>query len=363
MFGAVLLGGVLRPQRQAAKEAEAKRLRVGLVLSVGGRGDQSFNDSAYEGMIQAQRLFRGLEVRYSEPRENAAAAHDLENFAKQGFDLVIGVGFLMARAVEDVAKRYPKQRFAIIDAVVVGENIASLVFQEHEGSYLAGVIAAMATRTGRVAFMGGMDVPLIRKFAAGFQQGVLAKRPKTRVIIGYLGSSPKGFHDPDGGEKMAQSFFGQGVDVIFHAAGSSGHGAIKAARAWNSRQKDIERKRYIIGVDGNQDRLAEGTVLTSMVKRVHVGVFEIIKLMLLERFEGRIYRYGLAEDGVGITDCRYARERLPSDFLEEIQRQRLAIIQGKIHVVDDPAHLTKPSSPTSPPPRHDLPTSQPAPPR
>ncbi len=332
MFGAVLIGGVLRPVRQVAPKEVQKILRVGLVLSVGGRGDQSFNDSAYEGLMEAQRLFRGVQVRYSEPRENAAARHDIENFAKQGFDLIIGVGFLMARAVEDIATQYPRQRFAIIDSVVRRPNVASLVFQEHEGSYLAGMLAALATQTGRVAFLGGMDVPLIRKFGAGFRQGVLETRPNTPVMIGYVSASPKGFHDPDGGEKIATTFFGKGADIIFHAAGSSGHGAIKAARTWNKQQTNPLKKRYIIGVDGNQDALAPGSVLTSMVKRVNVAVFEIIKLLLLQRFEGRVFRYGLAEGGVDVTDARFARDRLPKDFMSLLQKQRLAIIQGKIHV-------------------------------
>ncbi|MCB9638950.1 MAG: BMP family ABC transporter substrate-binding protein [Myxococcales bacterium] len=332
MFGAVLLGGLLRPSRHQDAQSQKKLLKVGLVLSVGGRGDQSFNDSAYKGLQEAARLFRGVMVRFSEPRENAAARHDLENFAKQGFDLIIGVGFLMARAVEDVAKQYPRQHFAIIDAIVKQPNVASLVFQEHEGSYLAGVLAALATRTSRVAFMGGMDVPLIRKFGAGFRQGVLDTKPHAKVLIGYLSASPKGFHDPDGGEKMAQTFFGQGADIIFHAAGSSGHGAIKAARTWNARQKDVGKKRYIIGVDGNQDGMAPGSVLTSMIKRVNVAVFESIKLLLLGHFEARTYRYGLAEAGVGVTDCRYALDRLPKNFASLLQKRRLAIIQGKIRV-------------------------------
>lgn len=347
MFGAVLVGGILRPARQMTSHKQQKILRVGLVLSVGGRGDQSFNDSAYEGLMEAQRLFRGVQVRYSEPRENAAARHDIENFAKQGFDLIIGVGFLMARAIEDVAPLYPRQRFAIIDAVVQRPNVASLVFQEHEGSYLAGVLAALATQKGSVAFLGGMDVPLIRKFGAGFRQGVLDTRPDTQVMIGYVSASPKGFHDPDGGAKIATTFFGKGADILFHAAGSSGHGAIKVARTWNKQQTDPRKKRYIIGVDGNQDALAPGSVLTSMVKRVNVAVFEIIKLLLLQRFEGRTFRYGLAEGGVDVTDCRFSRDRLPKNFAHLLHKRRNAIIQGKIQVSP-----TFPDHPTSRPHPH-----------
>lgn len=345
MFLLVLLGGILRPGRREASKESQKSLRVGLVLSVGGRGDRSFNDSAYEGLMQAKALFRSLHVMFSEPRENAAAVRDLENFASQGFDLVIGVGFLMARAVEDVAKRYPKQHFALIDAVVSQPNVASLVFQEHEGSYLAGVLAVLASQTKTVAFLGAMEIPLIRKFEAGFTQGALDTDPSIRVLRGYLGSSPKTFHDPEAGEKMTLTFFGQGADIVFHAAGSSGLGAIKAARTWNERSPEIRKRRYIIGVDGNQDGVSPGAVLTSMIKRVDVAVFEMIKTMLLQRFESRIYRYGLSENGVGVTDCRYAKERLPTDAFDTLRNVRLRILQGQTFVPESPDAVRR--SPTS----------------
>ena len=361
MFGLVLVGGLWRPSRQAPSSAEKTKrtVRVGLVLSVGGRGDQSFNDSAYEGLMQAKRLFRSLDVRFSEPRENAAARRDLENFARQGYDLVIGVGFLMARAVEEVAKRYPNIRFAIIDAAISQPNVASLVFQEHEGSYLVGVLAALATRTGVVGFLGGMTIPLIQKFEAGFTRGVQDTRPGTRVLVGYVGASPKAFHDPNSGEKLAITQFNQGADVIFHASGSSGLGAIKAAREWNQQHPNVEKKRYIIGVDGNQDGIAKGSVLTSMLKRVDVAVFESIKNLLLGRFEGRLYRYGLAEGGVATTDCRYSRDRLPPNFKKILQRKRQAILQGKVQVPDKPSS-TRRTLVRRPPPRT-TPSKRPSP--
>lgn len=332
MFGLVLLGGVLRPGKNSSTSDKAKRVKIGIVLSVGGRGDQSFNDSAYEGLMLAKKLFRGVEVRFSEPRENAAAKQDLENYAKQSYDLIIGVGFLMGRAVQDVAKKYPKLRFAIIDSIINLPNVTSLVFQEHEGSYLAGVLAALSTKSGVVGFLGGMKLPLIEKFEAGFVQGVLDTRPGTRVIVSYLGASPKAFHDPAGGHKLAQTQFGQGADIVFHASGSSGLGAIKAAREWNQQHPTISQRKYIIGVDGNQDGLAKGSVLTSMIKRVDVSVFESIKNLLLGKLEARVYRFGLAEGGVGVTDCRYSLKRLPKNFSSVLQTKISAIIQGKIQV-------------------------------
>lgn len=342
MFLLVLLGGVLRPSRHADKSKTSKRVRVGIVLSVGGRGDQSFNDSAYEGLIRAEKLFRGVSVRFSEPRENAAARQDLENFAQQGYDLIIGVGFLMGRAVQEVAHKYPKLKFAIIDSVVSLPNVSSLIFQEHEGSYLAGVLAALATRTKVVGFLGGMKIPLIRKFEAGFMQGVHDTRPEVRVISTYLGASPKAFHDPAGGHKLATTQFGQGADILFHASGSSGLGAIKAAREWNQQHPAIDQRRYIIGVDGNQDALAPGSVLTSMIKRVDVSVFESIKLLLLGHLEGRIYRFGLTEQGVGVTDCRYSLQRLPRNFRQVLSEKTHGIIQGKIVVPELPEQVKIP---------------------
>ena len=332
MFTLVLVGGVLRPSRDSGGGKQKKAVRIGIVLSVGGRGDQSFNDSAYTGLMQAKKLFRNVQVRFSEPRENAAARQDLENFAQQGYDLIIGVGFLMGRALKEVALKYPKLKFAIIDSVVSLPNVTSLVFQEHEGSYLAGVLAALATKTNVVGFLGGMSIPLIRKFEAGFTQGVYDTKKGVRVLSGYLGASPKAFHDPAGGHKLATTQFGQGADILFHASGSSGLGAIKAAREWNRQHPQIEKRRYIIGVDGNQDGLAKGSVLTSMVKRVDVSVFESIKNLLLGRLEGRLYRFGLAEDGVGVTDCRYSLKRLPANFKTILQQKKSAIILGTITV-------------------------------
>lgn len=331
----------MRPSRDSGGNKKVKAIRVGIVLSVGGRGDQSFNDSAYEGLMQAKKLFRNVQVRFSEPRENAAARQDLENYAQQGYDLIIGVGFLMGRALEEVARKFPKRKFAIIDSKVSLPNVTSLVFQEHEGSYLAGVLAALATKTKVVGFLGGMSIPLIRKFEAGFFQGVYDTRKGVRVVSGYLGASPKAFHDPAGGHKLATTQFGQGADIVFHASGSSGLGAIKAAREWNQQHPQIAQRRYIIGVDGNQDALAKGSVLTSMIKRVDVAVFESIKNLLLGRLEGRLYRFGLAEGGVGVTDCRYSRKRLPSNYREVLDKKRFGIIHGKISVPTTPEGVKK----------------------
>lgn len=354
MFLLVLTGGILRKRTPASrtapstqstkgKQSKARVTRVGIVLSVGGLGDQSFNDSAYKGLMQAKRLFKNLHVHFSEPRTNADARRDLMHFAREGYDLTIGLGFLMGRALSDVARKYPHRKFAIIDSVVRQKNVASLVFQEQEGSYLAGVLAALATRTGTVAFLGGMNIPLIRKFEAGFTQGVLDTRPQTKVLVGYVGSSPKAFRDAPGGRRLAVAQFGQGADIIFHAAGSSGMGAIKAAQSWNKRHPSIEQRRYIIGVDSNQDGIAKGSVLTSMIKRVDVAVFEIIKQLLLKRFENRVYRYGLPEGGVAVTDCRYALQRLPKNFRNVLKQKKNAIVQGKVAVPFLPEKVRRPS--------------------
>lgn len=350
MFLLVLLGGVMRPGKHTGQSStrtkgtnKRKTTRIAIVLSVGGRGDQSFNDSAYTGLMQAKALFKNVQVRFSEPRANAAAKRDLEHFARSGYDLIVGVGFLMARALEDVAKRYPNKQFAIVDAIVKQPNVSSLVFQEHEGSYLAGVLAALATKTNVVAFLGGMNIPLIRKFEAGFTQGAWDTKPGIKVVRNYIGTSPKAFHDAPGGRRLATAQFGQGADIIFHAAGSSGMGAIKAAELWNKRHPQVDKKRYIIGVDSNQDGIAKGSVLTSMLKRVDVAVFETIKLLLLKRLESRVYRYGLPEGGVAVTDCRYALDRLPKHFKKVLQQKKNGIIAGQIFVPFLPNTLRPPN--------------------
>lgn len=309
--------------KQPAGE-KADRLRVGLVLSVGGLGDKSFNDSAYQGITLAAEEF-GIAPVYGQPEQMSEDEKYLRQYAEEGLDLIIGVGFLMKDALEKVAGEFPDIRFAIIDAYVDAPNVASLVFREHEGSFLVGAIAGLTTSTGKVGFIGGMDIPLIHKFEIGYAEGVRHVRPGAEVLVAYAGSGPQAFHDPVKGKSLALSQFERGADIIFQAAGSTGNGVIDAAQ---------ERGLFAIGVDANQNYMAPGHVLTSMLKRVDIAVFEIIKDVVKGRFEGGEHVYGLEVDGVGYALDVHNQDLIPPDVIEKVAAIKQDIVAGRIQVTD-----------------------------
>jgi len=308
----------------AADRDGAAQVKVGLVLSVGGLGDKSFNDSAYEGLKRAERGL-GIKAIYGQPEQMAEDEKYLRQYAAQGMDLVVAVGFLMKDALEQVSGEFPDSRFAIIDAVVEEPNVASLVFSEHEGSFLVGAIAGLTTATGTVGFIGGMDIPLIHKFEVGYAEGAKHVRPDIKVLSAYAGSGPEAFHDPVKGKSLALSQFSRGADVIFQAAGSTGNGVIDAA---------VERGLYAIGVDANQNYMAPGHVLTSMVKRVDVAVFGIIREVVEGKFSGGVHVYGLDIDGVGYALDEYNESLISEEVLEQVESIKQDIIAGKIRVTD-----------------------------
>ncbi len=303
---------------------QAERVRIGLVLSVGGLGDKSFNDSAYEGLTRAAEEL-GIDPLYGQPEQMAEDEKYLRQYAEEGLDLVIGVGFLMKDALEQVAGEFPDTRFAIIDAQVDEPNVASLIFREHEGSFLVGAIAGLVTSTGKVGFIGGMDIPLIHKFEVGYAEGVKHVRPDVEVLVAYAGSGPQAFHDPVKGKSLALSQFDRGADIIFQAAGSAGNGVIDAA---------LERGLFAIGVDANQNYMAPGHVLTSMLKRVDISVFEIVNDVVEGRFKGGEHIYGLEIDGVGYALDEYNESLIPPEVIEQVSVIKQEIVSGKIQVTD-----------------------------
>jgi basic membrane protein A len=305
-------------------DAETEKTTIGLVLSVGGLGDKSFNDSAYEGLTKAAAEF-GIVPLYGQPEQMAEDEKYLRQYAEQGADLVIGVGFLMKDAMDKVAAEFPAKRFAIIDAEVEQPNVASLVFREHEGSFLVGAIAGLTSKTGKVGFIGGMEIPLIHKFEVGYTEGVKYVRPDAKVLVAYAGSGPQAFSDPVKGKSLALSQFDRGADVIFQAAGSTGNGVIDAAQ---------ERGLFAIGVDANQNYMAPGHVLTSMLKRVDVSVYEIIKDVVEGRFRGGRHVYGLEIDGVGYALDEHNQDLIPEEVLTRIEEIKAAIVAGEIQVTD-----------------------------
>ena len=324
MAGMPGCGGEKKPAAAGGKAAPAKKVRVGLVLSVGGLGDKSFNDSAYQGLMRARDSL-GVEVIYGQPEQMSEDEKYLRQYAEQGVDLVVAVGFLMKDALDKVAPQFPQVRFAIIDAEVDEPNVASLVFREHEGSFLVGAIAGLVTKTGKVGFVGGMDIPLIHKFEVGYEEGVKYVNPNAQVLVAYAGSGPEAFHDPVKGKSLALSQFDRGADIIFQAAGSTGNGVIDAAK---------ERGLFAIGVDANQNYMAPGNVLTSMVKRVDVAVYEITKEVAENRFKGGVHVYGLAVDGVGYALDEYNKDLIPRAVLDRVNEIKREIVDGRIKVTD-----------------------------
>ncbi len=300
---------------------EAKALKVGIVLSTGGLGDKSFNDSAFRGLENAKKDL-GIEFKYVEPASPAEDSQFLKEFAEGGYDLVIGVGFMMKDSVEKIAAEYPNVKFALIDDVAKGANVRNLVFKEQEGSFLVGAAAAMVSKTGTVGFVGGGDFPLIQKFQRGFEQGAKYVNPNAKVITVYLsGDNP--FNDPVKAKEITISEVKQGADVVYHAAGASGIGVINAAK---------EAKIFAIGVDSNQDDIAPGTVLTSMIKNVDVTVYDTVKALQEGKFEAGEAVFGVKENGVGTSDFKNTKDVIGEENLKKLDELKAKIISGEIVV-------------------------------
>ncbi|XXT18063.1 BMP family ABC transporter substrate-binding protein [Sorangium sp. So ce429] len=296
---ALAAASLLLPARGDGPRAGGERasVRVGLVFDVGGRGDRSFNDAADLGLARAAREL-GVTTEVLEPSgaEDREAAMRL--FAARGFDLVIGVGFIFSTDIEVVARAFPAARFACLDhaptpGAVLPENLAGLAFREEEGAFLVGAVAGLTTATGRVGFIGGMDIPLVHRFEAGYRAGVREVCPACDVRVAYAGMTPDAFRDPVKGKALAVSQAAAGADVLFHVSGATGHGVFEAARDMGVRA---------IGVDSDQHDEMPGTVLTSMIKRADVAVFEVIRALVEGRFEGGLSSFGLAEGGVGYVN-------------------------------------------------------------
>jgi len=304
-------------------------LRVGLVFDIGGKNDKSFNESAWRG-LQRVRDELGVEIQFIEPTEGADRESALRTLAARKCDLVIGVGFIFGPDLERLAGQFPGVRFAGVDyspsdGVGTLKNLAGLRFREQEGSFLVGAIAGMTTHSKVVGFVGGMKIPLIRKFEAGYEAGVHQVCPTCRVVSAYAGTEPKAFADPSLGGELASAQYGQGADVIFHAAGKTGDGVFAAAR---------QRGALAIGVDSDQFEAAPCCVLTSMVKRVDVAVVDIVKDIIAGKFHGGLYELGLADHGVGFVSDERNRRMLPIDVVEKANALGNAIVAGKIKVPD-----------------------------
>lgn len=316
--------------------SSSKEASAAIAYDIGGRGDQSFNDAAYEGLAKAEKdlQIKGAQAEPTDGEGEADKVQRLTELARKGNNPVIGVGFAYAPAIKKVAEKFPNTTFGIIDDTsVTAKNIANLVFNEEQGSYLAGVAAAKASKTGTVGFIGGVEVPLIKKFEAGFAQGVKDTNPNAKVLVQYLTQPPNfdGFAKPDLGKAAAEGQLDKGADVIYAAAGLAGSGAIEATAA---------KGKWAIGVDSDQYNQAglakyKNSILTSVTKDVSDSVFNLIKSVKDGKPESGEVRYGLDKDGVGLADSNPEYKKM-TDVIAAVDKAKADIIAKKIEVKTAP---------------------------
>lgn len=314
-----------------SKDKAAGGYPVGLVFDIGGRGDKSFNDAAYAGLERAQKEL-GVTYTTLETNEGSDREAQLRQLAAGDAKLVFGVGFLFTDDVKALAKEFPQQKFACVDYTVdptdtLPPNLLALKFREEEGSFLVGALAGLLTRTNKVGFVGGMEIPLIRKFQAGFAAGVKAVNPKAVVMVKYAGNTGAAFKDPTKGKELALAEYHGGADIIFHASGSTGLGVFEAAR---------ELKKLAIGVDSDQYDEAPGVVLTSMVKRVDTAVFDTIRDLKNGEWKGGVREFGLGDQGVSWVYDNRNKALVPDAVKAKVDSLQRAIVAGQIKVPTEP---------------------------
>jgi basic membrane protein A len=306
----------------------AAKFRVAMVTDIGGLGDKSFNDAAYDGMKKLAKNL-GAEIKVVESKKMEDYAPNLKSLADQKYDIIWAIGFLMKGSLEEIAKMYPNQKFGIIDDDTISlPNVVCVTFKEQEGSFLVGVIAGTDTKKNKVGFIGGMEFPLIQKFEAGYKAGVKAANPKAMILTAYTGA----FDNPAKGKELATAQFTFGSDIVYHAAGSCGLGVINAA-------KEKGKGYWACGVDKCQhaEGLVKGrnSVLVCMVKRVDVGVYSASVAASKGKFAGgKKIELGLAENGVGI--CAAARKTASAKALKAVESYKKKIISGRLKVPTDP---------------------------
>ncbi|NOE27703.1 BMP family protein [Ruegeria sp. HKCCD6157] len=317
-----LMKSLMGAAAAVAMSAGAVLAEPAVIFDLGGKFDKSFNEAAYNG---AQRWanetggkYLEIEIQAEPQREQA-----LRRFAESGANPIITMGFGIADALAAVASDYPDTKFVAVDVTWLdAPNIRQIGFAEHEGSYLVGMMAAMASKTGTVGFIGGMDIPLIRHFGCGYAQGAKAVNPDINVVANMTGTTPAAWNDPVKGSELTKAQISQGADVIYAAAGGTGVGVLQTA---------ADEGILSIGVDSNQNHLHPGKVLTSMLKRVDVAVYEAMKAG--ENVETGVFIMGLAEDGVGVAMDENNKELVSVRMSDAVDEARKAIINGDIKVV------------------------------
>ncbi len=332
----LLLGFGLAMGPSALGAQAMKKLRVGMVYDVGGKGDLSFNDMAYAGLSRAQKDFGAkVDVKDLEPAAGGENREELLRLlAGEKYDLIFGIGFLFTDAITNVAKQFRGVKFGIVDGFVDKEpNVSSLLFSEHEGSFLVGAAAALKSKAGKIGFVGGMKIPLIEKFEAGFIAGAKYVKPSIEVYSDYAGTTGEAFRDPVKGKELATAQFDRGADIIYHASGGTGIGVFEAA---------VAKKKMAIGVDADQSLMVRADqrsqILTSMMKRVDVAVYGTIKDLVNNRYKAGVRVFGLKEGGVGYAVNEHNRA-LIQDIVPRLETIKKDIIAGKVKVPQDKKQL------------------------
>ena len=299
-------------------------LKPAIVYDKGGKFDKSFNEGVFIG-AEKFRTETGIAFRDFEPNNDAQIEQALRRFARDGHSPIVAVGFSQATALQKVAAEFPQLKFTIIDMVVELPNVQSVVFKEHEGSYLVGLLAAMASKTNKVGFVGGMDIPLIRKFACGYLQGVKAAKKDAEIFQNMTGSTPAAWNDPVKGGELAKSQIDRGADVIYHAAGGTGIGVLRAV---------ADAGKLGIGVDSNQNALQPGRVLTSMLKRVDVAAYNSFTAAKNGNWQPGVSVLGLKEDGIAWALDDNNKELITPEMKAAADKARAEIIAGNVKVHD-----------------------------
>jgi basic membrane protein A len=299
--------------------AVAASAQPAVIFELGGKFDRSFNQAAWEGAERwkkaAGKPYFEFEIANAAQREQA-----VRRFAERGADPIVGVGFPMASAIDKVARAFPQRRFAIVDMVVDQPNVQSFVYREHEGAFLVGMLAAMASRSGRIGFVGGQDIPLVRKFLCGYEQGAKYAVPAVQTVSAMTGTTPQAWVDPVRGAELTRAQIAQGADVVWAAAGTTGLGVMQAAK---------DAGKLSIGVDSNQNHLHPGTMLTSMVKRVDVAVYGAFKGV-----KPGVSSLGLKEGGVDYAMDEHNAKLVAPAVKAKVDAAKADIIAGKIQVAD-----------------------------
>lgn len=319
----------------SSQSQNEKKLVLGLLVGISGLGDESFNDMTYAGLKRVQQE-QNLKLIFEDSKKSDEAfKQSMQRLLEKGAQIIVANGFYLKDLVAEVAPQYPDRFFILQDAVLPElPNVASILYSVHEGSFLAGAMAGLMTKSGRVGFLGGVDIPIMHVFRQGYAEGVQYVTPKVQVVSEFVSKAPdfSGFKDPGKGYEMAKKQYLTGVDIIFAAAGLTGNGVIQAAR---------KKGTYVIGVDSDQDHLAKGTILTSMMKRLDVATYKEVSEIIAGNFEPGVKIYGLKEQGVGLTPLTYTKDIIPQEVIERLSELEQLIKKGKITVTNY-LEMTKP---------------------